>query len=145
MPKKVIITSGYFNPLHIGHINLFKGAKNLGDYLIVIVNNDKQVKLKRSEPFLKEQERVEIIKALKYVDEVFLSIDLDESVSKTLFAIAEFRKEELFFANGGDRRADNIPEREICKKLNIKTIDGVGGPKVQSSSWILKNKYANKN
>ena len=142
--KKVLITSGYFNPIHIGHINYLKEAKNLGDLLVVIVNNDEQVKIKGSSPFMDEKERVEILKAIKYVDEVFLSIDKDKSVTESLKFIAKNYKGELFFANGGDRHAGNIPEVEICKEYNIKMVDGVGGGKVQSSSWLIKNAVKNK-
>ena len=136
--KKVVITSGYFNPLHIGHINLIKKAKELGDFLVVIVNNDEQVKIKGSVPFMPEQERIEIIKALRYADEVFLSIDKDKSVCESLKSVAKaHRGDELFFANGGDRYAGNIPEVVVCEEFGIKLIDGVGGGKVQSSSWLL--------
>ena len=138
--RKVVITSGYFNPLHIGHINLFREAKKLGDILVVIVNNDEQVKLKGSVPFMSESERMEIIKAIRYVDEVFLSIDKDKSVTESLKAVAQkYVGNELFFAKGGDRNADNIPESEkqICQKYNIKIVNNVGGEKVQSSSWLL--------
>jgi cytidyltransferase-like protein len=137
---KVIITSGYFNPIHIGHINLIREAKDLGDFLIVIVNNDEQVKIKGSIPFMSEQERMEIIKALRYADEVILSIDQDKTVTESLISIAKkYPDDELFFAKGGDRNADNIPEKDICDKLGIKIINEVGGDKVQSSSQLLKN------
>lgn len=138
--KKVVITSGYFNPAHIGHINMFKEAKALGDILVVIINNDSQVKIKGSQPFMPESERIEIIKAIKYVDEVFLSVDRDGSVKESLKAVAKMHEEcELFFANGGDRHKGNIPETEVCEEFNIKMIDNVGGGKVQSSSWLLKS------
>jgi|SRR3989338_1423545 len=141
--KKIIITSGFFNPIHIGHINLIKGAKELGDFLIVIVNNDNQVKVKGSIEFMPEQERAEIVKALGCVDEVFLSIDSDGSVAKSLEAIAlKFSTNKLIFAKGGDRNIDNIPksERDVCLKFNIEIVSSVGGYKIQSSSWLLKNK-----
>ena len=141
--RKVIITSGYFNPLHIGHINLIQEAKKLGDYLVVIVNNDKQVKIKGSVEFMPEGERIEIIKALHYVDDVFLSVDQDTNIAKSLEFLAKKYPEELYFAKGGDRNSDNIPEAEklVCQNFNIKIINGVGGDKVQSSSWLLnKNK-----
>jgi len=136
---EVAIVSGYFNPAHIGHINYFRDAKKLGDILVVIVNNDEQVKLKGSLPFMLQNERIEIVKAIKYVDEVFLSIDKDRSVCESLKAVAKAHKgDKLFFANGGDRHAGNIPEMEVCKEFGIKLIDGVGGGKVQSSSLLLK-------
>lgn len=144
--KKVVITSGYFNPIHIGHVNLMREAKKLGDFLVVIVNNDKQVKLKGSMPFMSEEERSEIVKDIKHVDAVFLSVDdyaegKHVPISKSLEAIARQYKGELIFAKGGDRNADNIPESEkkVCTDFSIKIVNNVGGGKVQSSSWLLKN------
>jgi len=140
--KKIVITSGYFNPLHVGHINLMSEAKKLGDFLVVIVNNDEQVRLKGSVSFMKEQERLEIIKTLKFVDDVFLSVDKSRCIAKSLRDIAEsYPKAELIFAKGGDRNSGNIPteETEVCVKYNIKIINDVGGKKVQSSSWLIKN------
>ncbi len=141
--EKIVITSGYYNPLHKGHINLMREAKELGDFLVVIVNNDQQVTLKGSAHFIDERERMEIIASLKYVDDVFLSVDEDLSVAKSLECIAKkYSGQELFFAKGGDRNSSNIPqqEKQICKQCNINIVNNVGGPKVQSSSWLLKNK-----
>ena len=145
--KKVVITSGYFNPLHIGHINLMREARKSGDFLVVIVNSDEQVKLKGSVPFMPEEERFEIIQAVKYVDEVFLAIDKDKTVGESLVAIAKkYPDAELFFAKGGDRHSGNIPESETiaCQNYKIKIINDVGGAKVQSSSWLLENAGINK-
>lgn len=138
--KKVIITSGFFNPLHIGHVNLLREAKKLGDFLVVIVNSDIQVKIKGKFPFMPEKERLEIIRAIEFVDEVFLSIDKDISVAKSMEAIAKKNpKAKLFFAKGGDRNSGNIPEQETmtCEKYKIEIVNGVGGGKIQSSSWLL--------
>jgi cytidyltransferase-like protein len=139
--KKIIITSGYFNPLHIGHINLIREAKELGDFLVVIVNNDNQVKIKGSFPFMPEQERIEIVKALRYADDVFLSIDQDISVGKSLELVAKKYPGDLYFAKGGDRNLENIPNQEVkaCQNYNIKVVNGIGGDKAQSSSWLIKN------
>jgi len=137
----MVITSGFFNPPHIGHLNLLREAKKLGDFLIVIVNNDEQVKVKGSLPFMSEKERMEIIGDLRYVDSVFLSIDKDITVAKSIRSVVEQHKgKELLFAKGGDRNSGNIPKSEkiVCKKFNIKIINGVGGKKVQSSSWLLE-------
>ena len=128
-----IAVSGYFNPLHVGHLEYFKLAKALGDYLIVIVNNDYQVGLKGSKKFQTQEDRVEIVKAIRYVDEVFLSIDTDKSVCKSL----EYLKPDVF-ANGGDRHQGNIPEKTLCDRLGIEMIDGLGG-KIRSSSELLKD------
>ena len=144
MKKKAIIVSGYFNPLHKGHIEYFKNAREKGDLLVVIVNNDYQRNLKGSKEFMLEDERVIIIKELKIVDKVFLSLDTDKSVCKSIEKIHnEFNNiYELVFANGGDQTSDNIPEIKVCEKLKIKMIDGLGN-KIQSSSWILKSKNEN--
>tara|TARA_B100000686_G_scaffold339069_2_gene412525 strand:- start:8523 stop:8960 length:438 start_codon:yes stop_codon:yes gene_type:complete len=137
--KKGIIVSGYFNPLHKGHIEYFKLAKINGDILIVIVNNDFQRELKDSKEFMLEEERLLIINELEVVDKVFLSIDKDRTVCKTLEKIHENLSSnyQLFFANGGDQNNNSIPEINTCEKLNIMLIDGLG-KKIQSSSWLLK-------
>ena len=138
MSKKAIIVSGYFNPLHMGHIEYFKLAKKHGDLLFVIVNNDIQRKKKGSKKFMLEDERVIIVSSLKIIDKVFLSVDTDSDVSKTIKHIFENHNDLKFaFANGGDQKNDIIPERKICKKLGIELIDNLGD-KIQSSSWLLK-------
>ena len=137
--KKGIIVSGYFNPIHKGHIEYFNNAKALADELFVIVNNDNQRALKDSKEFQKEQERVFIVSNIKSVDHCVLSIDQDRTVCKTIEKIAvDFRSEyELSFANGGDQNDKTIPERSICDQVGISLIDGLGD-KIQSSSWLLK-------
>ena len=126
----VVAVSGYFDPLHVGHLEYLEMAKQLGDKLIVIINSDKQAELKKGKSFMNENERVEIIGALKCVDEVFLSIDEDKSVCKSLEAI----KPDIF-ANGGDRSLSEIPETAVMEKYNIKMVDGLG-EKIRSSSEI---------
>ena len=141
MKKKAIIVSGYFNPVHKGHIEYFINAKKIADYLIVIVNNDFQRKIKQSKEFMLEDERIFIVKNLKMVDECYLSIDKDRTVINTIELIHNKlnRKYDLYFGNGGDQSNEIIPERDICDKLSIKLIDNLG-EKIQSSSWILNNK-----
>jgi D-beta-D-heptose 7-phosphate kinase/D-beta-D-heptose 1-phosphate adenosyltransferase len=136
---KAIIVSGYFNPLHKGHLELFEKAKNNGDVLWVIVNSDFQRKLKKSKPFMKEDERLLIIKALKNVSYAIISIEKDKTQSETLkyLALEHSDNYDLFFANGGDQNNERIPEFEVCKNLGIGLIDGLGD-KIQSSSWLLK-------
>jgi D-beta-D-heptose 7-phosphate kinase/D-beta-D-heptose 1-phosphate adenosyltransferase len=140
MKKKAIIVSGYFNPIHKGHIEYFNNAKKLANELFVIVNSDYQRSLKGSKKFQEEDERMIIVSNIKAVDKAILSIDKDRTVCKTLKLIFKnySTEYELFFANGGDQNNDTIPERSICEKVGITLVDGLGD-KVQSSSWLLKN------
>jgi D-beta-D-heptose 7-phosphate kinase/D-beta-D-heptose 1-phosphate adenosyltransferase len=133
---KRVAVSGYFDPVHIGHLEYLKLAKKLGEKLVVIINNNHQCVLKKGKPFMDEADRVEIVKNLKMVDEVFLSIDKD----KTVCASLEVLKPDIF-ANGGDRSTKEVPESSVCKKYNIKMIDGLGD-KIRSSSDLtgLKQK-----
>ena len=137
--KKAIIVSGYFNPLHKGHLEYFNNAKSLADLLIVIVNSDLQRSLKGSKEFQNESERMFIVSNIKAVDNAVISIDKDRTVCATMKKIAnEFGdKYELAFANGGDQNNNTIPERSTCDACGIKLIDGLGD-KIQSSSWLLK-------
>ena len=128
MTAKRVAVSGYFDPIHVGHLEYLKLAKELGDKLVVIVNNNHQCILKKGKPFMDEADRVEIVKALGIVDEVFLSIDQDKSVCASLERI-----KPNIFANGGDRHTGEVPETAVCKTNNIKIVDGLGG-KIRSSS-----------
>lgn len=131
--KQIIVAaSGYFNPIHIGHIEYLEKAKALGDRLIVIVNNSEQAILKNGFEFMPFKERMEIVRALRYVDEVFPSIDVDKTVCKSL----EIVKPNIF-AKGGDRFAGEIPEAKVCQQLGIKIIDGLGA-KIRASSDLIK-------
>jgi D-beta-D-heptose 7-phosphate kinase/D-beta-D-heptose 1-phosphate adenosyltransferase len=136
---KAIIVSGYFNPLHKGHLELFEKAKANGDELWVIVNSDYQRKLKGSKKFMEEDERIAIISSIGIVDKSLVSIDKDKTQCETLAFLAKENNEkyDLFFANGGDQNNNSIPEVTICNKLNIGLIEGLGD-KIQSSSWLLK-------
>ncbi len=138
--KKAIIVSGYFNPIHKGHLEYFNNAKALCDALFVIVNNDFQRQLKGSKEFQKQDERMIIVSNIKAVDEAFLSIDTDRTVCKTIESIAlQFGSEyELGFANGGDQNNEICPERGVCEDHKIELIDGLGN-KIQSSSWLFNN------
>jgi cytidyltransferase-like protein len=135
---QAIIVSGYFNPIHKGHIEYFQNAKTNGDKLFVIVNSDLQRALKGSKEFQDEIERVIIVSSLQVVDKCFLSIDKDRTVVETIRQIHKDYSDEydLAFANGGDQNNDTIPEKPVCEELGIKLIDGLGN-KIQSSSWLL--------
>ena len=129
---KRIIVSGYFNPLHGGHLDMLEEARTLGDYLIVVVNNDHQQHLKKGKIILEEANRVRLMSALRAVDEVILSVDDDPSQNKTLREIAvKYQDDKLVFANGGDRDGHRaIPETELCNQLGIELVFGVGSGKV---------------
>ena len=137
---KAIIVSGYFNPLHKGHLELFEKAKVSGDQLWVIVNSDLQRKLKGSKKFMDQDERLIIVSAIEIVDKALISIDKDKTQCKTLTDLAnKFSSEyELYFANGGDQNNDSIPEVPVCEEKRITLLEGLGD-KIQSSSLLLNN------
>ena len=139
MKKKAVIVSGYFNPIHKGHLEYLNKAKSLADELFVIVNNDHQRGLKGSKEFQLEEERMLIVSNIKAVDKTILSIDTDRTVCATIEKIAKDfgATYDIAFANGGDQNNDTIPERPICEKMGIALLDGLGD-KIQSSSWLLK-------
>lgn len=137
--SRLVIVSGYFNPLHKGHLELFNKSKELGDYLFVIVNSDLQRELKGSNEFQNEKERLVIINSIKQVNQAMISIDKDKTQCETLRILYEKYSNlyKLIFANGGDQNNDIIPEKVVCEELGIKLVDGLG-EKIQSSSWLLK-------
>lgn len=136
----VVITSGYFDPLHVGHIECFSLCHKLaGDHgsLVVIVNNDHQARLKKGVSFMPEQDRLTIVRSLRCVDLAVLSEDLGPDVSKTIAALAKrLEGHRLVFAKGGDRKVAEVPEAEVCRRLGIDMVDGLG-IKIRSSSDIL--------
>lgn len=130
---KKIVASGFFDPLHKGHIEYLRKAKALGDYLIVLVNTNKAAQRKKGYYFMTLEERMEIVRSLKFVDEVFTAKDDDGTVAASLF---EIRPD--IFAKGGDRTLNNLPQQEIdvCKKYDIEIITGLG-EKIQSSNNLM--------
>ena len=138
MKPKAIIVSGYFNPIHKGHLEYFNNAKAMADVLFVIVNSYYQRALKGSKEFQKEDERMIIVSNIRAVDHAVLSIDQDRTVCATIKHIAQTygQQYDLAFANGGDQNNQTIPERPICEEMGVALIDGLGD-KIQSSSWLL--------
>ncbi len=139
--NKISIVSGGFDPLHVGHIELFNSARSLSDALFVILNTDRFLFEKKARVFMPFNERKIMVESVKGVDLVIPSIDTDNTVCKTLeqlSSLTEAVDAQLLFCNGGDRtNGKNTPEHEICEKLNIETVYGLGD-KIQSSSWLTK-------
>jgi cytidyltransferase-like protein len=131
MTETIVCASGYFSPIHIGHIEYLQKSKDLGCKLIVIVNNDKQSMLKKGTSFMPEDERLKIVRSLKCVDTAILSIDEDRTVCKTLKSIHPH-----IFTNGGDQTNDVIPEKAVCEEMGTQLVDCLGF-KIQSSSWLI--------
>ena len=139
--RKIVLVTGGFDPLHTGHIAYFKSAKEKGDELWVGLNSDNWLMKKKGKPFMPINERKEIIKNLVMVDKVIVFDDKDNSSNDAILKALKFcsSKEQIIFANGGDRNKNNIPEvKQYKNNPNIKFIFGVGGNKKNSSSKILK-------
>ncbi len=138
---KTVIVSGFFNPLHGGHLDMIEAASRMGDRLVVIVNNDVQQVIKKDKVILDENNRARLIRALRDVDDVVIAVDREPPVIDTLRTIAnnpKYKDDELVFANGGDRDSEKvIPETEVCREYGIEMVLGVGGTdKADSSTRI---------
>ena len=136
---KVVAISGYFDPMHGGHIVYIQKASELGDKLVVILNNDKQCELKKGKSFMPMEDKIAIMKAMEHVDEVFISIDEDASVCESLRVIKPH-----IFGQGGDRFSGEVPEGVVCRELGIEMVDNLG-EKIRSSSELIKNVSEEKN
>lgn len=141
--KVVVAVSGGFDPIHIGHVRMFEKARALGDELVVILNNDNWLKKKKGFAFMPEKERKEVIEALRAVDRVVISKHgpdpKDMSVVRELLALKPH-----IFANGGDRKHNNVPEVSVCNEMGCEMIFNIGaGGKVQSSSWLIEKSAKN--
>jgi len=140
--SRIAIVSGGFDPIHVGHIELFEKARSLADGLTVILNTDEFLVEKKGKVFMPLLERKKIIESLNVVDLVVVSKDEGQTVCKTLTIMASIREDEdvLVFCNGGDRTSgENTPEHDACRQLGIETVYGLG-EKVQSSSWLTEEK-----
>ena len=138
--KNVIIVSGGFDPVHKGHLRMFREASNLGHQVIVGLNSDEWLSRKKGKPFMKFEERKEILEGFKYVNQVVSFNDKDDTANDLIMKVSEMYDNEdvkIYFANGGDRGKDNVPEVKICKYLDVVMLWGIGGGKIQSSSWLI--------
>lgn len=136
--KIVVAVSGGFDPIHIGHTRMFEEARALGDELVVLLNNDNWLRKKKGYAFMPEQERKEVIEALRSVDRVVLTMHEPDPTDMSVCRDLELLKPDIF-ANGGDRKKTNIPEVGTCKQIGAKMIFEIGRHgKVQSSSWLIE-------
>ncbi len=138
--KTLVIASGYFNPIHKGHIEYLNRSKSIGDFLFVIVNNDYQRRMKGSKEFMSEDERLIVVSNIKSVDEAMVSIDensrlVEKSIEFIYNQLAD-KFDKIIFTNGGDQTQHTIGEKDICQKLGIELVFGLGD-KIQSSSWLI--------
>ena len=154
--KSIIVLSGGFDPVHKGHLRMFREASNLGHQVIVGLNSDEWLTRKKGKPFMKFEERKEIIEGFKYVNQVLPFDDTDDTASDLIRRVHNLYDSEshdydyvdaghmgmvgyykIYFANGGDRGKGNVPEIQVCKELDVTMLWGVGGGKIQSSSWLI--------
>ena len=141
VPERIAVVSGYFNPIHIGHLRMIQAARQLADRLVVIVNNDRQQLMKKGRILMTEDDRLAIVAELRSVDEAFVAVDDDATVVASLRQVRERHPDaELLFCNGGDRSsAGDVPSAEtlLADEIGLQLVYGVGGEdKADSSSRI---------
>ena len=140
--KNVIILSGGFDPVHIGHMRMFREAANLGANVIVGLNSDSWLCRKKGKPFMKWEERAEILECCKFINQVLPIDDSDDTACDIIEQVYKLFKDKdykVYFANGGDRKKGNVPELHTCKNMNVTMLWGIGGDKIQSSSDLTAN------
>jgi len=142
--KNIVILSGGFDPVHIGHVRMFREASQLGHYVIVGLNSDDWLIRKKGKPFMEFKERKEILEGFKYINQVLPFDDSDDTASDIIKKVAKWSvipkwDNNIYFANGGDRGKGNVPEVKVCKDMGIEMLWGIGGGKIQSSSDLIKN------
>ena len=142
--NNVIIVSGGFDPVHKGHIRMFREAANLGAQVIVGLNSDEWLTRKKGKPFMEWNERAEILESCKFISQVIPFDDSDDTASESIRLVYNMfnshnKDYNIYFANGGDRGKGNVPELDVCRELNVTMLWGVGGGKIQSSSWLTKS------
>lgn len=137
MKNHTVMVSGGFDPLHVGHLRLIQNAAQFGD-VIVVVNSDAWLMRKKGYVFMPKGERMEILRAIEGVDDVYCMDEIPGSDDDGTVCRAIQHSRPTFFANGGDRRKDNVPELEVCDRLGVHMLWGIGGDdKPQSSSWLV--------
>ena len=135
--------SGGFDPVHKGHLRMFREASWLGHQVIVGLNSDDWLTRKKGKPFVDFKERKEILEGFKYINQVLAFDDKDETANDIIKQICSLYRNfdvNIYFANGGDRTSDNVPEMKVCDELGVEMIWGLGGGKIQSSSWLIGDK-----
>ena len=136
----IVILSGGFDPIHKGHIQMIADAYAYGK-VFVLLNSDNWLNTKKGKAFIDFEERKFIVENIKGV---FKVLSVDDSDGTVCAGLKELRKQypdsTLTFANGGDRKENNVPEVDVCNELGINLIWNIGGDKVQSSSDLL-NKW----
>ena len=150
--KSVIVLSGGFDPVHKGHLRMFREASWLGHQVVVGLNSDDWLTRKKGKPFMCWEERKEVLESMRYVNQVLPFDDSDDTASDIIRKVANhhwdnaetddtgfFNYYNIYFANVGDRKVDNVPEVEVCKDEGVEMLWGVCGCKVQSSSDLVKN------
>ena len=140
--KSIIVMSGGFDPVHKGHMRMFREAANLGAIVIVGLNSDEWLTRKKGKPFMEFEERKEILECCKFINQVLPMEDFNDTASDIIVKVCKLYNGEdcnIYFANGGYRGRGNVPELDTCKNLNVVMLWGVGGGKIQSSSDLTAN------
>ena len=146
--KVLSIVSGGFDPLHVGHLELFENSKLISTDVLAIINTDDFLTNKKGKPFMPFEERIKIVQALKPITFTFKSIDKDHRVCESIKAVYNKYKDKydkIIFCNGGDRKEGGVPEDILEEQFGIQMVYNVGGDTTQSSSSLIEAAKKNEN
>ena len=134
----VVVLSGGFDPMHIGHLRMIQESAKMAQIVVVGVNSDEWLMRKKGYVFMPCEERIEMVQGIRGVAKAMEFDDNDNSACDLLRRVRALWPDfKVAFANVGDRTSDNIPEIPVAEELGVHLIWGVGGGKIQSSSDLV--------
>jgi D-beta-D-heptose 7-phosphate kinase/D-beta-D-heptose 1-phosphate adenosyltransferase len=142
----IMILSGGFDPLHIGHIRMIQAARDAAGLVVVGVNSDAWLERNRGFCFMPLAERCEILASVRGVTSAVPFRDDDDTAIDLIRRVHAMASQgsRIAFGNGGDRTAGNVPEVEVCRNLGVELVFSVGGGPVGRSAalWAKARRLA---
>ena len=134
----VLILSGGFDPLHVGHVRMIQHARDLAALVVVGVNSDTWLERIRGQAHMPFEERREVVASIRGVTSA-VGFEDEDGTARGLIKMVHTMSPgaKIAFGNGGDRTALNVPEVDLCKELGVDLVWGLGGERVGASSELV--------